>query len=651
MNGTLSVSEEGNLGDVSGSITFDGGNLQVTGTAYTDMSPVRPLFLTEMGGGIDIADMNNVFTIDQAILAAGTGINPQGLWKVGDGSLVLNGTNTYLGLTDVREGRLVLGESSAVGTSASVLGDSAVQPGAILEGHGLIGGSLYNAGTVKPGTLGDIGNLTVRGNYAAMAPGGTVEFSLDGLNGPGVLSDHLLVDGVANLDGTTIVANKEGYFELDCGDNTVLIQAGTYSGNVSAFLYPSFDKLMLLVQQDTTLYGVNVGRNEGLQDLPGLNENQVSIATVISDEVLDGSSLLDNTDPMHLAVIEMIKTCGAAPGVLDQLSPESYAGVIDYGINVTRNYTRTAMMMPGAAPFTPQPVTPSSDKGGAKGGMAAESAPMGSSKRTTVFAGYSHFDWSSDSSSNGADYDITSNGGIVGARHAFSDVFSATGFLGFDKGDVSSRFVDADVDGWVLGGIVSYLANAQHNIIITGGVTYGSYEFDGHRATLGGVADFSGGDTDVWDFHVGVQGDVYKTDRFRLTPSLSIHYIDADTDSIKETGGLLPLSVRGMSEDALLAEIELRAEYAVTSNFLINGSIGYTHNFSDADRDVNARFRAGGNSFTVNAPGLGEDFFTAGVGAVWYINESFSLGAGYRAQFGSDSEVSNSVGVGLSYSF
>lgn len=649
LDGTLSVSEEGNLGDIAGGVSFDGGTLQVTGTDYT--TTPRDLTIYENGGGIDIADPDNVFTLNQGIVGGAIGAD-LGLWKLGAGTLVLNGGNSYNGLTEVVEGKLILGGNSSIGTDASVLGNVLVDPGAILEGHGLIGGDLGNEGIVAPGTLGDIGTLTVNGDYFAQGEGGKLEFTLDGQNGPGVQADELLVVGNAYLDGTTIEVKKEDFFELDCGDNKQLIVAGSYSGSVEALINNDFDKMMLLDKYNTTLYGVNILKDERFEDLAGLNGNQQAIASVLSDEVLDGSNLLDSVDPMHQAVIGMIEECGAAPGVLDALSPETYAGITDYGIHVTRNYTRAAMEMPGAAPFTPEPIAPVSDKGGSKsgskGGMT-ESAPVASSKRTTVFGGYTHFDWGTDSSAS-SDYDIRSNGGIVGARHAFSDVFTAGGFFGIDQGDISSRFVDADVDGWVLGGFVSYLANAEHNIIFDAGVTYGSYDFDGKRNGFGGVSTFDT-QSDVIDYFITVKGDAYKNDKFRLTPSLGIHYIDSDVDSFTEKGGLLPLSVRGMSEDALLAELELRAEYAVTSNFLINGTVGYTHNFSDADRSVSSSFIAGGSPFTVNAPGLGEDFFTLGVGAVWYINEAFTLGAGYRAQFGSDSEMSNSFGAGLSYSF
>jgi hypothetical protein len=642
--GTLSVEAEVNLGDDDGDLTFDGGTFQVRGSGYQVMDPDRDLIVTSNGGAIDIEEAGHTFTINQDIDGGG---NWGEMAKIGLGTLVLNGAGTY-GDLFVDEGTLVLGENSTIDENASTYDDVFVAEGAVLEGHGYIGDDLWNNGTVKVGTDGDIGTLRVADEYGAFGDGGTVVFSLDGMGGPGVLADQLIVEGAntAFLDGTSIVADKEFYSELDCGDNVRLIVANNYVGEVESFTH-NFDKMMLLVKQNTHLYGVNVLNNQGFEYLPGLNGNQQNVAAALSDYVLDGSNLLDNTDPLHLAVIDMIDQCGDAPGVLNLLSPESYAGLVDYGIQVTRNYTRTALMAPGAMPVTPsEPIT----EKGAKGGKVVIEPEL-TTRNTTVFAAFSHIDAGTDSSDSSADYNIRSNGGLVGARHSIN-ALSFGGFVGYDEGKISSRFLDADADGYVLGGFVSYLANARHNVLITAGVTYGSYDYDGDRESFTGKYDFST-DSDVLDYYIQVQGDAYKNDRFRVTPSLGLHYIDADVDGFDEEG-VFPgtgLNIDGMQDDALLAELEVKFEYAVTSKFLVNGSVGYTHNFSGSERDVDAAFQLGGGGFSVTAPGLGDDIFSVGIGAVWYINEAFSAGFGYRAEFGSDQDVTNAAGIAVSYSF
>ena len=657
-DGILSVSEDGALGDLAGGVTFDGGTLQITGTAFT--TTPRDLTILDGGGGIDIADPLNVFTLNQPLIG---GLNSGKFWKQGQGTLVLNGVNTYAGRTEVLEGTLVLGDTA--GSPASVLGDvyvvNDVNNGigldgvGTLAGHGTIGGDLINDGIVSPGYNNDHGTLTVRGDYFADTSG-TLVIKLDGIDGGGVQNDLLAVDGNVYLEGTTLELSKVN-FELGCGEQATVITANQFFGGVDSFDISDFDKLMLFDNGtggtgEAIVYGVNVQQGQGFEDLPGLNDPQPAIAEVFSDYVLDGTNIIDLTDPLDAAVVAIIEECGGAGDVLDQLSPEGYAGFVDYGIQVTRNYTRTALNAPGARPYSePEPIQEKGAKGGipdAKGGMAV--AETHSSKNTTIFGGFSHYDGGSDSSDNGADYDIQSNGAIIGARHQIN-AFSFGGFLGYDQGDVSSKTVDADVDGWVLGAFGTFLANADHNILITAGATYGNYDFDGDRRTLGGKASFDGGDTDALDIYASVEGDVWKNDKFRITPSLGLHYIQAETDSIEESGSLLGLDVDSQDEDALLAEIDVKFEYKVLENVVLLGTVGYTYNFMDSDRDVDASFQAGGGNFRVTAPGLGEHTFTAGIGAVWYVTDALSIGVNYRAEISSDSDLSNSVGVGASYSF
>ena len=635
--GVLSTSANGALGDISGDLTIDGGTWQVTGNSFT--TTTRDIVLGDTNGrpnGIDIDSSSNVFEYNQAIIGSG------GLQKLGLGTLELNAVNTYTGQTDVIAGKLVIGDSIANG-AARVQGDVLVYNGAILAGHGNLGGDLINNGTVTPGN--SFGTLHVDGDYYAGEDGGTLAIELDGQSGHGVIHDQLEVGETAYLEDTTLKLVKNS-FELNCGDNALVIDAGNYNGQVDLFDISGFENLMLFDNGTGIVYGTGVGQDEDLSDIHGLNDNQEEIAGALSEAVLNDDNFIDHTKPLDAAVIEILRDCDKAGDVIDQLSPEGYAGFVDYGIQVTRNYTRTAMNMPGIPPQADAPA-PITEKG-AKDGMTA--APVAVSRNTQVFGGFSHFDTETSSSDNGADYDINSNGGILGARHTMG-AFSFGGFVGYDEGEVTSNLVDADVDGLVVGAFTRYQVEKTHNITIDGGVTYGDYDFDGQRSTMFGTADFDGGDTSVWDIFASLQGDVYKTDKFRLTPSLGLHYLVADTDSIEESGIGPALGVDSMDEDALLAELDLKFEYKVNSKFVAYGSVGYTHNFLDSEREVDAVFLGGGSPFSVVAPGLGDNIFSASIGGVWYINEALSLGAGYRAEFSDDSDMSNSVGIGASYGF
>ena len=105
--GTISVGSDASLGSSSAALNFNGGQLQVTGTAFT--STARTINWGANGGGFDIADAANIFTLSQDLSGGGP------LTKAGPGTLVVTGTNTYSGGTTIREGTLRIDDGGTIG--------------------------------------------------------------------------------------------------------------------------------------------------------------------------------------------------------------------------------------------------------------------------------------------------------------------------------------------------------------------------------------------------------------------------------------------------------------------------------------------------------------------------------------------------------
>lgn len=84
-NGVLNVSSTNNIGGAKAAVTFAGGTLQINGAAFTSLG-ATPLTFTSAGGGLDIADAGNSFTLTNN-LATGTVLT-----KTGAGMLTLTGT-------------------------------------------------------------------------------------------------------------------------------------------------------------------------------------------------------------------------------------------------------------------------------------------------------------------------------------------------------------------------------------------------------------------------------------------------------------------------------------------------------------------------------------------------------------------------------
>ena len=102
--GTLSIAGDGAIGGTSSSIVFNGGVLQITGTTLTNLGS-HTVNWSSFNGGLDIAAANNTFTISQNMAGSGS------LTKLGAGTLVLSGTNTYAGDTTISAGTLKVGSS------------------------------------------------------------------------------------------------------------------------------------------------------------------------------------------------------------------------------------------------------------------------------------------------------------------------------------------------------------------------------------------------------------------------------------------------------------------------------------------------------------------------------------------------------------
>lgn len=125
------------------------------------------------------------------------------LAKYGAGDIVLSGTNSYTGGTQLYQGGLVARSATAFGS-----GNVEVH-GGLLSGSATITGSLLNAGgTIGPGEgsgADAIGRIAVLGDFAQFAAG-TLDFDIDGS-----LADLLAIGGTAFLGGTLDISFLGGY--------------------------------------------------------------------------------------------------------------------------------------------------------------------------------------------------------------------------------------------------------------------------------------------------------------------------------------------------------------------------------------------------------------------------------------------------------
>jgi autotransporter-associated beta strand protein len=169
-----------------------------SGASFVGTAAISSLSLTGTNNQIG-GDGNLVINTAIGQTAPGAGFA-----KIGTGTLVISGTNSYTGTSTVKAGTLDITGSLASGSSVTV-GGSGNTGTPTLTGTGTVGGSLAiaaagsgAAGTVNPGSIGGIGTLSTGATTIA----GTYACDLNATT-----SDVLAVTGTLNLTGSTLAVN------------------------------------------------------------------------------------------------------------------------------------------------------------------------------------------------------------------------------------------------------------------------------------------------------------------------------------------------------------------------------------------------------------------------------------------------------------
>ena len=237
--GTLRIASDDKLGFVTGGITLqDNGSLRASDTFAT----ARAITLAG-SGGVFLVDAGKVLTLQGHM----SGTN---LLKVGDGTLVLSGTNTYTGLTQVFQG-ILQGDSNTI--RGNVAFDSSnLSKSLVFDQHsdGTFTGNISGVGTTSGnGSVVKTGGgtliLTGTSNYTGgtTVNAGTLQGTTNSLQGNIVNNANVIFDqsitGVyaGNMTGTgTLTKNGTGKVTIT-GTNNIgggtTINAGGFAVNGS----------------------------------------------------------------------------------------------------------------------------------------------------------------------------------------------------------------------------------------------------------------------------------------------------------------------------------------------------------------------------------------------------------------------------------
>ena len=187
--GALQIFSDQNLGaappsPTAGSLVFAGGTLRDTSSMTLNAN--RGVTVTPAGGTINIT--NPVATL----LYAGVIAGPGNLTKIGPGTLLLTGANTYTGITQISAGTVINNGSLAgsVALNAGRFRGSGSTAGALIVGNGV--GA--NDAVLEPASAG----VPVTMSLAGLSLNSDALFHLT-LDSDAVLADQLLINGNAFL--------------------------------------------------------------------------------------------------------------------------------------------------------------------------------------------------------------------------------------------------------------------------------------------------------------------------------------------------------------------------------------------------------------------------------------------------------------------
>jgi fibronectin-binding autotransporter adhesin len=621
--GTVTV--DGSVGTVSAS------GMQFATSGYT----VQGDAITLTGGDATIrvgdgtADgANYVATINAPLTGSA------GLTKTDLGTLVLGGTSSYTGATNVAGGTLVVNGSIA---SSAVT----AQAGTTLAGTGTVGAATIASGaTVAPGGN-TIGTLTVSGDYAQQG-GATYQAQVDPAS---TASDRIAVTGTATLgEGAVINVAKTANTAYVPGTRyTVLSAAGgvhgafTLTGDtaLSAFigLSAAYDanNAYLAVQQSRAL------------DTVAQTSNQASTARGVDSLPVDNA--------VKTAMLNLPDDASAR-GALNQLSGEIHASVQTASIQGS-HFVRDAATDRMREAFCG--VGSEGDRRDLSGTEPrADTSHCGPETRgptgwARVFGGWQH----TDSNGNAGAMDDSTSGILVGVDTAVSENWRVGVMTGYSHSDidVDSRNSSGSSDNYHVG----VYGGAQWGALgLRTGAAYTWQDISTSRSVnVGGFSDHLSG-----DYNAGlaqVYGDLgYRIDagRFSYEPFVNVAYVNLDTDSFTEKGGAAALHSPGDSSDVTFSTLGMRGSAAITLGSMqgtLRGSLGWRHAFGDDTPVSTLRFQ-GGQQFGAAGVPIAQDAAVLEAGVDMNITKSAVLGVSYGGQF-AGSSIAQSVQATLRVRF
>ena len=634
--GILAVDSAAQIG--TGPLTFNGGTLEdLSGRILQEADPIT----LGPAGGTFLADPGSVSTLSGII------VGPGSFTKLGPGTLILTGLNTYSGGTSIQDGTLVAGTPSAVGTlSAAQEISQALGSGDVF----LLGGTLRTTSFQTGMPL----QINVGGNYT-QGPNGTLALGIGGLQGEQY--DHVQVGGTANLNGTLAVSSLNSFRPAEGNAFEVLHTNGTRNGQfaqVNDFLNnnPNLQRVDVYAPNGVALVYVTATTplptptptpptpvptpSPTPNPRPPINvEDPKPLPPVNPEEPLELPEALSILDPTAEQLTSMFEI--------------GFSGANTQRFNLNDRMTQIQQGSTGLISNLPPAPPPTTGKG------VVEKQPVAFQPAPTNCWGVWVNGWGDfvnvDDSSLAKGYRFTTGGVSVGIDYRLTDHLAVGLFGAYAHTWTDFRPGDGDVDTG-RGGLYATYWNPQ-GWWVNAGIWGGYNSYSTSRQALLGPAN---GSTSGYEFSTfGDAGYDFHCGDLTFGPIVSMQYTDVHVNGFSENGSLVPLAIHGDSEDSLRTDVGGRAYYNWhLGKMLIIPSltIAWEHEYLYSNLPITASApELGGATATFNGPNEGHDslLINAGAGVQW--TPRISTYIGYQGQLGRDNYNANGVTGTFSFSF
>lgn len=519
--------------------------------------------------------------------------------KTGSGTLVLNGSNSMLGGTQVQAGKLVVGDDAHA--SAALDSMVTVASGATLGGMGSIGG-LNLAGTLTPGN--SIGTLTINGD-AVFQKGSTVQVEVN----PDGSADRIVVNGHANLLGGSALAIGPSSGWAPNTDVTLLTATDGITGKFDAV------NSQLAFLTPTLSYGSNTITLQLMR-----NDVGFASAATTANQRATGTAIesLGTASAVYQAVL--MQDAGAARASFDQLSGEAFASTRTALINDSR-YVRDAIN---------------------RRLLGADEANQGT--RATNGEGVTA--WTSawghwgDTDSDGNAARSTSNGSglLLGGDLTVGGSARLGAVVG--HGQASVKVGDRDSDAHATTTWAGLYGDAAFGAFsLRGAAAYAWHDVDSHRnVAMGDSHQRLGASYHARSWQAYAEGsyDLALGHGNTLAPFVQLAHAQLDTDDAREQGGSASLRAMGASGAVSFGTLGLRDSWQSASGATLHASAGWQMAWGDRLPTSRMQFTAGGDAFGVSGVPVAQHAAVVDAGVSFPLGRRTRLDASYLGQFAGD---------------